>query len=129
MQISLQRGPIEEVQTNALVLLVFQDRREDRLGLGELFDAGEISGKPFETTLLHNVPGMHAKRHHRPELHQRADEGAGLRQKTLEATAPPMRFTILLPAAVVRVLPIWKMKTACGLPLPLTLFPLPILSV
>src|ERR1019366_4009486 len=62
MQITLQRQPIEQVQTDALVLLVFQDRREDRLGLGELFDAGEIAGKPFEMTLLHNVPGMCAKR-------------------------------------------------------------------
>ena len=62
MQITLQRQAIENIETNALVLLVFQDRREDRLGLGELFDAGEISGKPFETTLLHNVPGMRAKR-------------------------------------------------------------------
>ena len=62
MQITLQRQPIEQVQTDALVLLVFQDRREDRLGLGELFDAGEIAGKPFEMTLLHNVPGMRAKR-------------------------------------------------------------------
>jgi hypothetical protein len=40
-------------------------------------------------------------------------------QKTLEAWAPPMRFTLLLVAAVVSVLPIWKMKTAFGLPLPL----------
>ena len=62
MQSTLQRQPIEQVQTDALVLLVFQDRREDRLGLGELFDAGEIAGKPFEMTLLHNVPGMRAKR-------------------------------------------------------------------
>jgi len=62
MRITLQRQPIEEVQTDALVLLVFQDRREDRVGLGELRDAGEITGKPFETTLLHNVPGMRAKR-------------------------------------------------------------------
>jgi leucyl aminopeptidase len=62
MQVSLQRQPIEELQTDALVLPVFQDRREDRLGLGELFDSGEISGKPFEMTLLHNVPGMRAKR-------------------------------------------------------------------
>jgi leucyl aminopeptidase len=62
MQITLQRQPIEQVPTDALVLLVFQERREDRLGLGELFDAGEISGKPFEMTLLHNVPGMRAKR-------------------------------------------------------------------
>jgi hypothetical protein len=29
-------------------LPMFQDRREDRLGLGELFDAGEVTGKPFE---------------------------------------------------------------------------------
>jgi hypothetical protein len=40
-------------------------------------------------------------------------------QKTLEACAPPMRFTLLLLAAVISVLPIWKMKTAFGLPLPL----------
>ena len=62
MQVTLERHPIEEVQTDALVLPVFQDRREDRLGLGELYDAGEISGKPLEMTLLHNVPGMRAKR-------------------------------------------------------------------
>jgi leucyl aminopeptidase len=62
MQITLQRQPIEEVQTDALVLPVFQERREGRFGLGELYDAGEIAGKPFETTLLHNVPGMRAKR-------------------------------------------------------------------
>ncbi len=62
MQTSLERQRIEEVLTNALILPVFQERREDRLGLGELCDAGEISGKPFEMTLLHNVPGMRAKR-------------------------------------------------------------------
>jgi leucyl aminopeptidase len=62
MQVTLKRHPIEEVSTDALVLPVFQDSREDRLGLGELFDAGEITGKPFELTLLHNVPGMRAKR-------------------------------------------------------------------
>ena len=62
MQIRLQRQAIENTETNALILLVLQERREDRLGLGELFDAGEISGKAFETTLLHNVPGMRAKR-------------------------------------------------------------------
>ena len=62
MQANLQRQPIEEVQTDALLVLVFQERRDDRLGLGELFDAGEISGKPLEMTLLHNVPGVRAKR-------------------------------------------------------------------
>ena len=62
MQINLQRQPVEAIESDALVLLVFQDRREDRMGLGELFDAGEIAGKPFEMTLLHNLPGMRAKR-------------------------------------------------------------------
>jgi leucyl aminopeptidase len=62
MQVTLQRHPIEEVQTDALILPVFQDRREERFGLGELYDSGEISGKPFETTLLHNVAGLRAKR-------------------------------------------------------------------
>ncbi len=62
MQVSLQRQPIENVETEALVVVVFQDRREDRLGLGELYDSGEITGKPFETTLLHHVPGVRAKR-------------------------------------------------------------------
>jgi leucyl aminopeptidase len=62
MQISVQRHPIEEVEADAVVTVVFQDHREDRLGLGELFDAGEISGKPFEMTLLHNLPGVRAKR-------------------------------------------------------------------
>jgi leucyl aminopeptidase len=62
MQVSLRRQPTEEVESEALVAIVFQDRHENRMGLGELFDSGEISGKPFERTLLHNVPGMRAKR-------------------------------------------------------------------
>jgi leucyl aminopeptidase len=62
MKISLERQPIEEVASEAVMVVVFQDRREDRLGLGALFDAGEIAGKPFEMTLLHNVQGIAAKR-------------------------------------------------------------------
>ncbi len=62
MQVSLQRQPIENVEAEAVVLVVFEDRKEDRLGLGELFDSGEITGKALEMTLLHNVPGMRAKR-------------------------------------------------------------------
>jgi leucyl aminopeptidase len=62
MQVSLQRQPIENVETEALVVVVFQDHREDRLGLGELFDSGEIAGKPFEMTLVHHAPGVRAKR-------------------------------------------------------------------
>jgi leucyl aminopeptidase len=62
MQVSLRRQHIEEVESEALVAIVFQGRREDRMGLGELCDSGEISGKPFEMTLLHRPPGMRAKR-------------------------------------------------------------------
>jgi len=62
MQINLQRQPIENVEAEAVILPVFEDRREDRLGLGELYDAGEIKGKPFEMTLLHQPPGLRAKR-------------------------------------------------------------------
>jgi hypothetical protein len=38
----------------------------------------------------------------------------------LEARTPPVRFTTLLPAAVVSVLPIWKMNTELALPLRVT---------
>ena len=62
MQVSLQRQPIENVEAEAVVLVVFEDRREDRMGLGELYDSGEIKGKPFEMTLLHQAPGMRARR-------------------------------------------------------------------
>src|ERR1051326_5824804 len=62
MQISLQRQPIESVDTEALMVIVFQERRDERLGLGELFDSGEIAGKTGELTLLHHVPGVRARR-------------------------------------------------------------------
>jgi leucyl aminopeptidase len=62
MLITLQRQPIENVESEALIVIVFQDRREDRFGLAELCDSGEITGKPFEITLLHHAPGMRAKR-------------------------------------------------------------------
>jgi leucyl aminopeptidase len=62
MQVTLLRQPIEEVQTDTLLVIVLQDRREDRLGFGALWDAGEVTGKPFEMTLLHNVPGVKAQR-------------------------------------------------------------------
>jgi leucyl aminopeptidase len=66
MQVSLQRQPIENVEAEAVILVVFEDglekRQEARLGLGELYHSGEIAGKPYEMTLLHNVAGLRAKR-------------------------------------------------------------------
>jgi len=62
MQISLERQPIEKVEAEALIVVGFEERKQDRLGLGELYDAGETTGKMFEMTLLHHVPGLRAKR-------------------------------------------------------------------
>ncbi len=62
MEVSLQRQPLEKTETEALIVLAFEDRRDERLGLGELYDSGEIKGKQSEMTLLHHVPGVQAKR-------------------------------------------------------------------
>ena len=64
MLVSLERRPFESVEADALVMLVFDGARPERLAdsLGELFDSGEIAGKPLEMTLLHRVPGIAAKR-------------------------------------------------------------------
>ncbi len=62
MQTILERQPIEELQSDALILPVFQDRRDERFGLGDLYDAGEVSGKALEMTLLHSPAGLKAKR-------------------------------------------------------------------
>ena len=62
MQVSLQRQTIENVEAGTVIVVVFEDHKEDRLGLGDLFDSGEITGKPLEMTLLHNLPGLRAKR-------------------------------------------------------------------
>jgi len=62
MQVNLQRHPIENVETETLIVPVFQDRKDDRFGLGELYDSGEIAGKLYEMTLLHHAPGVKAKR-------------------------------------------------------------------
>src|SRR5579871_4418139 len=62
MQVTLQRHPIENVESEALIAIVFQGRREERLGLGEWCDSGEIAGKMFEMTLLHHAQGSRAQR-------------------------------------------------------------------
>jgi len=62
MQVRLQSQPIENVEADAVILVVFENDRESRLGLGELYDSGEIAGKPYEMTLLHHVAGLRAKR-------------------------------------------------------------------
>jgi len=62
MQITIERKPLEQLETGAIIVPVFEGIREDRFGAGDLFDAGEVAGKPLELTLVHHVPGMAATR-------------------------------------------------------------------
>jgi leucyl aminopeptidase len=62
MEITLSSLPIEKVPSDALILPVFEGQKETRFGADRLYDAGEVAGKSFEHTLLHNVPGVTAAR-------------------------------------------------------------------
>jgi leucyl aminopeptidase len=64
MLVSLERQAPESVETDALVVLGFEGEKPSRFAeaLAPLVDAGEITGKPLEMTLLHGVAGMRAKR-------------------------------------------------------------------
>lgn len=64
MQIQLERGPIETIESEALVLFLLEGRRDERLqeSCRDLFDSGEITGKACEMTLLHGLPGWKARR-------------------------------------------------------------------
>jgi leucyl aminopeptidase len=62
MQIITERRPLEQIETGALVVPVFEGQEEARFGAGELVKAGEIAGKAQEFTLLHRPPGVAATR-------------------------------------------------------------------
>ncbi len=62
MKITVERKRAEQVEADALIVPVFQGRRDARFGAADLFDSGEIAGKPLELTLLHHPPGVRAKR-------------------------------------------------------------------
>ena len=62
MQTATERKPLEQIDADALVVLAFDGKKEERFGAGDLAEAGEISGKPLEMTLLHHPPGVLAKR-------------------------------------------------------------------
>jgi leucyl aminopeptidase len=62
MQITIERKTAGQVDAEALIVPVFQGRRDGRFGAGDLCDSGEISGKPLELTLLHHAPGVMATR-------------------------------------------------------------------
>src|SRR5580765_7242610 len=62
MKITVERKRAEQVESDALIVPVFQGRRDARFGAGDLFDSGEVAGKPLELTLLHHAPGVAATR-------------------------------------------------------------------
>src|ERR1051325_3340945 len=62
MQIHVETNALQAVEADALIILTFEDRKEDRFGAAELMAAGEITGKALEMTLLHDPPGIAAKR-------------------------------------------------------------------
>src|SRR5213594_4460866 len=53
MDITIVPKPLEQVQSDALILPVFEGREELRFGAADLFQSGEIAAKPLELTLLH----------------------------------------------------------------------------
>ena len=48
MRITIERQPLERIETGALIVLVFEGRKEARFGAGDLTDAGEVAGKSLE---------------------------------------------------------------------------------
>ncbi len=61
MRITLEHKPLEQIETGALIVPVFEGEKEARFG-AESLDSGEIGGKALDLTLLHNPPEMAAKR-------------------------------------------------------------------
>jgi len=62
MQIAIETKPLEQIDAGAIIVPVFEGRKETRFGAAELADSGEVSGKLLELTLLHHPPGMAAAR-------------------------------------------------------------------
>ena len=62
MRITTESKPLDQIATAALVLPTFEGAQETRFGAGDLVDAGEITGKFGELTLLHHPAGMAAQR-------------------------------------------------------------------
>ena len=62
MQITIEGKPLEQVPADALIVPVFEGRKEERFGAAELWESGEVSGKMLELTLLHHPTGIAASR-------------------------------------------------------------------
>ena len=62
MQITVEPKPAGQVEADALIVPVFEGRKDARFGAADLFNSGEVAGKPLELTLLHHAPGVRATR-------------------------------------------------------------------
>ncbi len=62
MQTTFESKPLQQIETDALVVPVLEGAKETRFGAAALCESGEICGKPLEFTLLHNPSGFAAKR-------------------------------------------------------------------
>jgi leucyl aminopeptidase len=62
MQISFESKPLEQIAAGALIVPVFEGKKETRFGAAKLADDGEVAGKAEELTLLHNPAGLVAQR-------------------------------------------------------------------
>jgi leucyl aminopeptidase len=62
MQIHFERTSLEQLETEVLIVPVYEGAKEGRFGAAEWFEAGEIAGKAGEMTLLHRPEGLRARR-------------------------------------------------------------------
>ena len=64
MQIHLEQNPVESLETDALVALTFEGQPNGRFkdSLSEIYGSGEVTGKMFEMTLVHQPAGLKSKR-------------------------------------------------------------------
>ena len=62
MQITIERKALEQLEADALIVPVFEGRKDARFGAEDLFTSGEVSGKALELTVVHHAPGVRATR-------------------------------------------------------------------
>jgi len=62
MQITAERKPMDQFEADALIVPIFEGEKDTRFGAAPLQESGEVTGKAQELTLLHNIPGVAARR-------------------------------------------------------------------
>jgi len=64
MQIHLESTPAESLECDALMVLTFEGKPNDRFkdSLSDVYGSGEVAGKIFEMTVVHHPQGFKARR-------------------------------------------------------------------